>query len=87
MEIQLPETGVEPETPPSQDPDTPKSAHQTVDTPHSEHRDPSYEPRSTLRSRRELRDARPEPPLTRSRTRAQTQDPYVAEASTIFATR
>lgn len=54
LEIQPPETGVEPGTPPSQDPDTPESVQQTVDTPHSEHRDPNYEPpsRSTLRSRR-----------------------------------
>jgi len=33
LEIQPPETGVEPGTPPSQDPDTPESAQQTVDTP------------------------------------------------------
>ena len=87
LEIQPPETGVEPGTPPRQDLDTPDSAQQTVDAPHSERRDPNYEPPSTPRSRRELREARPEPPLTRSRTRAQTQDPNVAETSTIFPTR
>jgi hypothetical protein len=87
LEIQQQELGVEPRTPPSQDPDTPESAQQRVDSPLSESRDPNYEPPSTLRSRGELRDARPEPPLTRARTRAQTQDPYIAETSVIFYMR
>ena len=87
LEIKPQETGVEPRTPPSQDPDTPESAQQRVDTPLSERRDPNYEPPSTPRSRRELRDARPEPPLTRARTGAQTQDPYIAETSAIFYMR
>jgi len=87
LEIQQQELGVEPRTPPSQDPDTPESAQQRVDTPLSERRDPNYEHRSTPRLRRELRDARLEPPLTRARTRAQTQDPNIAETSAIFYTR
>jgi len=87
LEIQQQETGVEPGIPPSQDPDTPESSQQRVHTPLSERRDPNYEPPSTPRSRRELRDARPEPPLTRARTRAQTQDPNVAETSAIFYMR
>ena len=87
LEIHPPETRVEPGTPPSQDPDTPESAQQRVDTPLSERRDPNYEPPSTPLSRRELRDARPEPPVTRSRTRAQTQDPSIAETSAIFRMR
>jgi len=76
-----------PELPPSRDPDTPESAQQRVDTPLSERRDPNYQPPSTPRSRRELRDARPEPPLTGARTGAQTQDPYIAETSAIFYMR
>jgi len=87
LEIQPQETVVEPGTPPSQDPDTPESAQQRVDTPHSERTDLNYEPPSTPRSRRELRDARPEPPLNRSRTRAQTQDPNIAETSAISCKR
>ena len=81
LETQLQKTGVEPGTLPSQDPDTPESAQQRVDTPHSERRDLNYEPTSTPRSRRELGDARPEPPLSRARTGAQTQDPNIAETS------
>ena len=87
LEIQPQETGVEPGTPPSQEPDTPESAQQRVDTPLSERRDPNYEPPSTPRSRHELRDARKEPPLIRARTRAQTQDPNVAETSAIYYMR
>jgi len=70
LEIQENETGVEPGTLPSQDPDTLESAQQRVDTPLSERRDPNCEPPSTPGLRRELRDARPELPLTRARTRA-----------------
>jgi len=81
------ETGVEPGTTPSQDPDTPESAQQRVDTPLSECRDQNYEPPNTRRSRRELRDARPEPWLTRARTRAQTQDPNMAGISAISCMR
>ena len=51
------ETGVEPGTPPSQDPDTTESAQQRVDTLLSERRDPNYEPPSTQRLRREARTA------------------------------
>jgi hypothetical protein len=67
--------GLEPRTPSNQVPCTPQSASQTTISPHSERRDPSYKPPQTPRSRRELSSVRPEPPLTRSRTRIQTQDP------------
>ena len=60
LEIHPRETGVEPGTLPGQDPDTPESAQQRIDTPHSERRDPNCESPSTSRSRREFRDARPE---------------------------
>ena len=52
---------------------------QSLDTPSSEYRDPSYEPPETPRSRRELRVTRPEPPVTRSRARILTQDDGIAE--------
>ena len=78
LEIHPPETRVVPGTPPSQDPDTPESAQQRVDTPLSDCRDSRYEPPSTPLSRRELRDSRPEPPVSSSRTGAQTQDPNIA---------
>jgi hypothetical protein len=83
LEIQPQETGVQPGTLPSQDPDTPEFAQRRVDMSSSERRDPNYEPPSTPRSRRELRDARPEPPLTRARTGAQTQDLNIAETSAV----
>jgi len=83
LEMQPQETGVEPRTAPSQDPDTPEAAQQRADMPLSERRDPNYEPPRTPRSRVELRDARQEPPLNRARTGAQTQDPNVAETSAI----
>ena len=54
LEIQPQETGVEPRTPQSQDPDTPESMQQRDDTPLSELRYPNYELLSKLRSRREL---------------------------------
>jgi len=41
IEMQPQETGVEPRTPPSQDPDTPEAAQQRVDTLLSERRDPN----------------------------------------------
>jgi len=58
--------GLEPQTPPNQIPNTPEPTSRRTDTPHSECRDPNYEPPGTPRSRRELRTVRPEPPLTRS---------------------
>ena len=73
--------GLEPRTPQNQVPHTPASASQTTVSPHSERRDPSYEPPHTPRSRREPRTVRPEPPLTRFRTRFQTQDPNMPEAA------
>ena len=72
--------GLEPRTPQNQVPCTPVSASQTV-SPHSERRDPSYEPPRTPWSRREQRTVRPEPPLTRSRTPIQTQDPSMSEGA------
>jgi hypothetical protein len=50
--------------------DTPEPTHQTVDTPASESRDPTYAPPVTPRSRRELQPTRTEPPITRLRARA-----------------
>ena len=73
--------GLEPRTSQNQVPHTPASASQTTVSPHSERRDTSYEPPHTPRSRREIRTARPEPSLTRSRTRFQTQDPNMPEAA------
>ena len=73
--------GLELPTPQNQVPHTPAPNSQTTVSPHSERRDPSYEAPHTPRSRRELRTVRPEPPLTRSRTRFQTQDPNMSEAS------
>jgi transposase InsO family protein len=62
----------EPEPPEPLDPNlnTPEPTHQTVDTPASENRDPTYAPPVTLRSRRELQPTRTEPPITRLRARA-----------------
>jgi len=73
--------GLEPRNPQNQVLHTPASASQTTVSPHSERRDPRYEQLHTPRSRRELRTVRPEPSLTRSRTRFQTQDPNMSVAA------
>ena len=54
--------------------DTPESISQTLDTPISERTDPNYEPPETPKSRRELQPTRTEPPFTRSRARAVSQE-------------
>ena len=73
--------GFEPRTLPNQVPSTLKSVSPVANTPCSERLDPTYEPAPTPRSRRELGTTRPEPPLTRSRTRIQMQYSSVAEAT------
>ena len=73
------EVGNEHRPPPDPVLDTPEPIQQSLDTPNSEYRDPSYEPPETPRSRRELRVTRPEPPVTRSRARVLTQDDGIAE--------
>ena len=78
---------LEPRTSPSQTPSIADSVQQAVDTPHSERTDPTYEPPGTPRTRRELQTIRSEPPLTRSRTRVQTQDHNVAETDAIRLVR
>ena len=64
---------------PTPDPvlDTHVPIQQSLDTPSSEYRDPSYEPPETPKSR--LRLTRPEPPVTRSWARILTQDNGIAE--------
>jgi len=55
-----------------------------VDSPLSEQRDPTYVPGDSPRSRREMRETRREPPLTRSRTKSVRQEqvgPEIAEQS------
>ena len=54
--------------------DTPEVGHESLDTPSSEARDPTYVPPNTPLSSRELRTIRLEPPITSSRTRIQMQD-------------
>jgi hypothetical protein len=61
-------------TPTDQMLDAPDSATPALDTPSSEHSDPSYRPPETPRSRRQLQTTCPEPPVTRSRTRILSQD-------------
>ena len=68
-----PEAGVEHRAPPGPVWNTPEPI-QLLYTPSSEFRGPKYEPLETPRSRRELGTTRPEPPVTRSRARIQTQD-------------
>ena len=68
------EDELEPEIPPNQILDTPGTNDQRVDTPYSEHRDPTYSPATTPRSRRALQPTREEPPLTRLRARVTPQD-------------
>ena len=57
----------------TQTPVTPENA-QTPDTPDSECRDPSFEPPTTPRSRRELHPTRVEPPITRARAKVAAQE-------------
>ena len=45
-----------------------------TDSPLSEQRDPTYVPGDSPRSRREMRETRQEPPLTRSRTKSVRQE-------------
>jgi hypothetical protein len=71
---------IELRTPPSIAPDTPDSLETSPESPCSERRDPSYEPSSTPRSRRELQPTRTEPPLTRARAKDRTQDHDTVEA-------
>ena len=73
------EVGDEHRPPPDPVLDTPDPIQQSLDTPSSEYRDPSYEPPETPRSRGELQVARPEPPVTMSRARNLTQDDGIAE--------
>ena len=60
--------------PPVQNPHTPATIPQTLSSPASEHRDPTYLPSDTPRSRREMQPTRIELPMTTSRTKAVTQD-------------
>ena len=71
---QPPEPGTEQRTAPDPVLDTAEVGHESLDTPSSEARDPTYVPPNTPLSSRELRTIRPEPPITRSRTRIQMQD-------------
>lgn len=87
LKTRPPQEGLEPRTPPSLTPSTPDSVQQAVDTPYFERADPNYEPPRTPRSRRELQAVRPEPPLTRSRTRVQSQDHNVAETDAVLHAR
>ena len=64
----------EPMVPPDQTPPTPEPSPQTLDTPASENRDPTYIPSETPRSRRELQPTRAEPPVTRAKARILSQD-------------
>jgi len=64
---------------PSPPANQPSTAHGTSHfdqayTPCSEQRDPTYFPGDSPRSRRELRETRQDPPLTRSRTKSVRQD-------------
>jgi len=68
------ETVVEPVVPPDRTPHTPEASPQSLDTPVSERRDPTYIPSETPKSRRELQPTRAEPPVTRSRARIVPQD-------------
>ena len=57
----------------------PSSAHGSshydqTDSPLSERRDPTYVPGDSPRSRREMRETRQDPPLTRSRTKSVCRD-------------
>jgi hypothetical protein len=60
--------------PPDQSPHTPEHTSQTLDTPTSEHSDPTYVPSETPRSRREVQPTKTEPPITRSRARVVSQE-------------
>jgi hypothetical protein len=74
LRVRPAEAVVEQSTPAVPVMDTPDMGRIQTDTPLSERRDPSYEPPETPRSRRELQTTRPDPPITRSRARLQTQD-------------
>jgi hypothetical protein len=84
LKTRQPQERLEPRTPPGLTSSTPDSVQEAVDTPYLERADPNYEPPRTPRSRRELQAVRPEPPLTRSRTRVQTQDHNVAETDAVL---
>jgi hypothetical protein len=73
--------GLEPRTPPNHVSSTPKTVSPVTITPRSERLDPTYEPAPTPRSRRELRTARPEPPLTKYQTKIRTHYPGIVEAT------
>ena len=64
----------EPKITPDQILDTPEPNNQNMDTPNSEHRDPTYAPATTPISRRALEPTGVEPPLTCLRTRFTPQD-------------
>ena len=64
----------EPKITPDQILDTPEPNNQTVDTPNSDCRDPTYAPATTPRSRRALQLTREEPPLTQLRAWVMPQD-------------
>jgi hypothetical protein len=87
LKIRPPLGRLEPRTPPRLTPSTPDPVQQAVDTPYFERADPNYEPPRTPLSRRELQAVRPEPPLTRSRTRVQSQDHNVAETDAVLHAR
>jgi hypothetical protein len=72
--------GIEPRTPPNVSLGTPESMQLAVETPYSERTDPSYHPPETPRSRREMQEARAEPPLTHVRARIQIQGDGLPEA-------
>jgi hypothetical protein len=74
LRVRPAEAVVEHETPTEPVLDTPEIGRLQTDTPFSERRDPSYELPETFTSTRELQTVRPHPPITRLRTRLQTQD-------------
>jgi hypothetical protein len=86
LKTRLPQERLEPRTLPSLTPSTPDSVQQAVDKPYFKRADPNYELPRTPRSRRELQAVRPEPPVTRSRTRVQTQDHNVVEIDAVMHT-
>jgi hypothetical protein len=61
-------------TPTNRPPDSPAPTSQAVDTTSPERHDTNYSPPRTPRSRRGMQPTRIEPPLTRSRTRAASQE-------------
>jgi len=87
LKIRPPQERLNPRTPPSLTPSTLDSVQQAVDKPYFKRADPNYEPPRTPRSRSELQAVRPEPPLTRPRTRVQTQNHNVAETDAVLHAR